>query len=422
MGAEEALVAVGMSHRTAPVAVRERLALDEEGVRRHLRRLAEEGICDEAMLLSTCNRVELYAVPRAGREDLARYLHAFRGPDGEPVDRHLYWHQGQDAVRHLFRVAASLDSLVVGEPQILGQVKEAVRVAEVEHTLGRVLTRLAHRGLRVAKRVRTETDIGRYRVGVGNAGVDLASQIFGTLDGRRALLLGTGEMGRQVAQALLSAGLSELVVSNRSHERAVELARAFGGTPIAWDRVAAYLPLVDVVIAATGATRPVISADMVRAAVRERRYRSMFLVDLSVPRNVDPAAARVEEAYLFNIDDLSRIVVQGQEAREHAARDAEALVADEASRFMRTLAEVDLGPRLGALTRKAETLRLEELERSRRLLGELDADQRAALDAMTRALVKKVLHGPLTAIRAAAREGDAARVRTLLEPWESDDD
>ena len=422
MAGEESLVAVGMNHRTAPVAVRERLALDEEGVRRHLRRLTEEGICSEAMLVSTCNRVELYAVPRDGREDLARYLHAFRGPGGEPVDPHLYWLQGEEAVRHLFRVAASLDSLVVGEPQILGQVKEAVRVAEKEHTLGRVLGRLAHRGLRVAKRVRTETDIGRYRVGVGNAGVDLAAQIFGTLDGRRALLVGTGEMGRQVAQALLSAGLSELVVTNRTHERAVELAATFGGTPIAWDRLESYLPLADVVITATGATRPVISADMIRKAVKERRYRSMFLVDLSVPRNIDPGVAGVEEAYLFNVDDLSRIVMQGQAAREAAARDAEALVAEEASRFMKTLAEVDLGPHLAAVTRKAEAIRAEELERSRKLLASLDESQRAALDAMTKALVKKVLHGPLTALRAAAREGDAARVHTLLEPWESDDD
>ncbi|MBW2256310.1 MAG: glutamyl-tRNA reductase [Deltaproteobacteria bacterium] len=416
------VLAVGMSHRTAPVAVRERFAFDETASRRFLRRLVDERVCREAMLVSTCNRVELYVVPWEGRQGVERYLHAFRVPSGEHLDGYLYWHQGRDAVRHLFRVACSLDSLVVGEPQILGQLKEAVRRAEGTGTLGRTLTRLAHQSLAVAKRVRTRTDIGRYRVGVGNAGVDLATQIFGSLKGRRALLVGTGKMGRQVARALLSAGLDELVVASRSHGRAVEVAEAHGGTPIGYDRVGSYLSRVDVVITATDGMTAVLSRKELRSAVRARFYRPMFLVDLAVPRNIDPGVDQIEEVFLFNIDDLSRIVMQGQEAREVAAVAAEEMVEQEAGKFLGILAEVDIGPQIGALTHKMETLRQEELDRSRKLLSSLDEKQIEALELMTRALVKKVLHAPILSIREAARDGNADRLGTLLGSWGIDEE
>jgi len=415
------VLAVGMSHRTAPVAVRERFAFDETTAGRFLRRLVDERICEEAMLVSTCNRVELYTVPREGKQGVERYLSAFRGPSGEHLDGYLYWHEGREAVHHLFRVACSLDSLVVGEPQILGQVKQAVRLAEGTGTLGRNLTRLAHRSLAVAKRVRTHTDIGRFRVGVGNAGVDLATQIFGSLRGRRALLVGTGKMGRQVARALLSAGLDELVVASRSHTRAVEVAEAHGGTPIGYDRVASYLSRVDVVITATDGHATVLGRKELRSAVRARFYRPMFLVDLAVPRNIDPGVDQIEEVFLFNIDDLSRIVMQGQEAREAAARAAEEMVEAEAVKFLGILAEVDVGPQIGALTHKIEALRREELERSRKLLSTLDEEQKEALEVMTRALVKKVLHAPILSIREAAREGNADRLDALLGSWGLDE-
>jgi len=421
--AETALLAVGLSHRTAPVSVRERLALDEDVVRRHLHRLRDERVVDEVMLLSTCNRVELYAVPHQGAVDLKTWFHAFRGPKGERIEDYLYWHEGEEAVRHLFRVASSLDSLVVGEPQILGQVKTAVRLAEDTGSMGRVLTKLAHQTLSVAKRVRTQTDIGRYRVGVGNAGVDLATQIFGTLRGRRALLVGTGEMGRQVGRALLSAGLEELVVVSHSYERAVEVAGEFGGTPIAYDRLESYLERVDVVIAATTATRPVLDVPVVKRAVKARFYKPMFLVDLAVPRNIDPAVSdAIDEVYLFNIDDLSKIVMAGREAREAAAEAAEAMVADEATRFTQRLAEVDVGRALGTITRHAEQVRAEELDRTQKLVDALDDGQRQALDAMTKAMMKKVLHEPLLAIRKAAREGDAEALRAILRSWGIEDE
>lgn len=413
------LIAVGVSHHSAPVEVRERLALDEAGVRDTLARLHAEEAVHEAMLLSTCNRVELYAVPR-DIDAIRAYYQSFRGPAGERLDGHLYWHHGRAAVRHLFRVASSLDSLVLGEPQILGQVKQAVRVAAESDTLGAVLHPLTQRTFSVARRVRNETDIGRSRVGVGNAGVDLALQIFGGLEGKRCMLVGVGEMGRQVATALLSAGLDELLVTNRTFERSVELASAFGGTPVPFERMADYLPRADIVLTATGAPEPVITSAMVRQALRARHYRTLFLIDLSVPRNIDASIAEIEDAYLFNIDDLSQVVAEGRKARELAAHAALELVEVEADRFIDTLRALDVKAELGALAARAEGIRASEVARSRKLSESLSPDQAKALDAMTRAMVKKLLHGPFRAIRDAARDGDNERLETLLAMWKDE--
>lgn len=411
------LLAVGLSHHTAPVEIRERLALDEAGVRVTLERLVRgESIAEEAMLISTCNRVELYAVPRS-LPALQEFFGAYRGPHGERIDPYLYWYSGREAVRHLFRVASSLDSLVVGEPQILGQVKDAVRIAEETSTLGRVLFPLSQRTLSVAKRVRSTTEVGKSRVGVGNAGVDLALQIFGTLDGKRAMLIGVGEMGRQVARALLSAGLAELLVANRTFERSVELAAEHGGTPVPYERLQDYLPRADIVICATGAQQPIVTVPMVRQALRDRRYRTLSLIDLSVPRNVDPGVADLEDAYLFNVDDLAKVVEEGRLAREQAAAQALQLVEQEADEFLASLREVDIGDSLRMLTELCEQVRLSELERSKKLVGALDEAQREQLDAMTRALVKKLMHRPMMAIRQAAKAGDGERVRLLIESW-----
>jgi glutamyl-tRNA reductase len=411
------LLAVGLSHHTAPVEIRERLSFDEEGVRTTLDRLVRrDGIVEEAFLISTCNRVELYAVPRS-IEALQEFFGTYRGPHGERIDSYLYWHRGREAVRHLFRVAASLDSLVVGEPQILGQVKDAVRLAEESSSLGRVLYPLTQRTLSVAKLVRSTTEIGQSRVGIGNAGVDLAMQIFGTLEGKRAMLVGVGEMGRQVARGLLSAGLAELLVANRTFERSVELAAENNGTPVPYERLEDYLPRADIVIAATGAQHPIITVPMVKAALRDRRYRTIFLIDLAVPRNIDPAVADVEEAYLFNVDDLSKVMEAGKAARENAARQAMQLVDDEADKFLASLREVDINDDLRLINTMAEQIRVGEIERSKKLLSSLDPTQLEQLEAMTKALVRKLLHKPTMAIRGAAKAGDNEKVRILVDPW-----
>ncbi len=413
------LLAVGLSHHTAPVEVRERLAMDEDAVRQMLHRLRRDDVVEEAMLLSTCNRVELYTVPRSV-EGLREFYGTFRGPAGERIDRHLYWHRERDAVRHLFRVASSLDSLVLGEPQILGQVKSAVRVATESETLGRVLHPLTQRTLSVAKKVRSSTDIGNSRVGIGNAGVDLALQIFGGLEGKRCMLIGVGEMGRQVAVALLSAGLEELLVANRTFDRSVALAEEFGGTPVPYDRLTDYLPRADIVLAATGASQPIVTVPMIKQALRDRRYRTLFLIDLAVPRNIDPGIEDLEDAYLFNIDDLSKVVEEGRQARAQAAEAAMQLVDREAERFLATLRTVDIHDDLRSVAQMAEAIREAELRRSRKLVEGLDASQQKALEAMTKAMVKKLLHRPMMAVREAARAGDAERAQTILESWKQE--
>ena len=421
MGADLPLVAVGLSHATAPVGVRELLALDESGVRDHLGRLTKEGLCSEALLLSTCNRVELYAVAATGEEPLREYFQEFRS-GGESVDRYLYWHRGRQAVRHLFRVASSLESMVVGEPQILGQVRSAVLLAQELGTLGGPLGKLAQRSLWLGKRVRATTDVGKSRVGVGNAGVDLAVQIFGDLTGKRALLLGAGEMGCQVGRALLSSGVNELLIANRTHARAQETAETYGGTAVSWDRFAEYLPRVDVVITASGARRPLIDVPMIKKALRARRYRPLFLVDLAVPRNIEPAIDELEEAYLFNIDDLTKVISQGRAARAQASDAAGAMVEQEADRFMLRLSQVDVNPQLGRIARQMEQLRQEELGRSARALETLDDAQKKAVEAMTRALVKKMLHRPLSNIRQAAQEGRSEELTCLLRAFVEEED
>lgn len=415
------LIAVGLSHHTAPVEVRERMAMDEDRVREHLQRLRREGAVTEAMLLSTCNRVELYAVP-GDIDAIEAFMLEHRGPDGRPIEPYLYWHRNEEAVRHLFRVASSLDSLVVGEPQILGQVKNAIRIADEVKSLGRTLNTLTRKTVSVAKRVRTETRIGESRVGIGNAGVDLAHMIFGGLRGKRALLCGIGEMGRQVSRAMVNAGLEELIVANRTYERSVEAAQESGSTPIRWERMPEYLGRVDVVITATGATTPIIGRAMVQRALAARRYRSLLLVDLSVPRNIAQDVDELEQAFLYNVDDLTAVMEQGKVQRAEAADAADALVKEEASRFMHKLKEVSVGQYIGTLTRTAEQIRRIELERSEKVLASLEPKQRKAIEAMTRAMMNKMLHRPITTLRDAAREGDFESIELLVGAFTEEKD
>jgi glutamyl-tRNA reductase len=284
-----------------------------------------------------------------------------------------------------------------------------------------VLHPLTQRTLSVAKKVRSSTDIGKNRVGIGNAGVDLALQIFGGLEGKRCMLVGVGEMGRQVAVALMSAGLEELLITNRTFERSVELASEYGGTPVPYDRMADYLPRADILLTATGAQHPIITTPMVKSALRARRYRTIFMIDLAVPRNIDPGIADIEDAYLFNVDDLSRVVEEGKVAREQAAQQAMALVDDEADRFLAALRQVDVNDDLRSIAQAAEAIRIEELARGRKGLAGLDEAQQEVLEAMTKALVKKLLHKPIMAIRTAAREGDSDAVGLLTAPWKDDE-
>lgn len=411
------LVAVGLSHHTAPVDLRERMAVPSDDVAGTLAGLQAAGVGREGVLVSTCNRVELYAVPEEGRSahDLAHWFLESRGLRLRSVGPHVYVHEQEEALRHLFRVTSSLDSMIVGEPQILGQVKEAYRLAAERAAAGPVMHRVMDSALRVAKRVRTETDIGREAVSVGRAGVELAKQVLGELTGRSALLVGAGAHGKLVARTLLSHGLGELVVANRTFARASELAGTFGGSAIHMEELPRYLERVDLVLTSTAAGRVLIDRASLAPVVRKRRFRALVLIDLSVPRNIDPACNALEGVYRFDVDDLTHLAGQGVERRRAAAEVAERIVAEESGAAWRALQVEQVHERLGRAMRRAEAVRAAEMARLEPLLSRLDERERRSVDAATRAIVKKILHPSLALVRARAEAGDLDGLDALLD-------
>jgi len=412
------LVAVGMSHRTAPIELRERLAVQEDAIPGLLGRLREEHMSEETVLLSTCNRVEMYCVPgeKGSPERLARWLADLGGLKARSADAHMYQLAERDALHHIFRVASSLDSMVLGEPQILGQVKLAYRIAQEERSAGPIMHRVMGHALNVAKRVRTDTAIGREAVSVGRAGVELARQVLGSLEGRSALLVGAGAHGKVVARALLDYGLTELVVANRTFERAADLAERYGGSAIHMGEIGRYFSRVDIVLCSTAAGKVLIAKDDLTPALKKRRYRSMVFIDLAVPRNVDPGINDLTGVYRFDIDDLAQIAGQGKERRLVAAEEAERIVKEASEHFWRHIVGEDVHDRIGSIVRQAETIRALEISRLVSV-SEMDTEQRAVVEAMTRALVKKVLHGPLSHVRDLAQAGDTASSEAILRAF-----
>ena len=399
------IVVVGLSHHTAPIGVREAIALPAEAVPVLLRELCAESVVGEALIVSTCNRVELVAAGKSIDADLTRVADACvaalcqRAPQ---IREHLYRYAGGAAVKHLFRVAASLDSLVLGEPQILGQLKQAYDVAREERALGPILHRTLPRALRVAKRVRTETSIGSGQVSVPSVAVDLARQIFGEFAGRFVLLVGSGEMAETAAKQLRGAG-AQVVVVGRNLERANEVARAVDGEGRPWDRLGATLAEADVVITSTSAKGYVIDYDTVAAARKKRRGQNQFLIDLAVPRDIDPRVEKLDGVYLYNVDDLTAQVKESLSARSREAERAEAIVVSEAIGYERWADAEQATPTIVAL--RARLRAALEIELSRSLKGRLKHlgdEDRSALNKMVEASVNRVLHGPTLRLRQAA--------------------
>ncbi|HEY2410534.1 MAG TPA: glutamyl-tRNA reductase [Polyangiaceae bacterium] len=406
------IVVVGLSHRTAPIAVRERLVLGSDALPGFLRQLTERPEVGEALLISTCNRVELVAAGRAGAEALERVAQTCRealAAHGHEIEPHLYAYTGGAAVRHLFRVAASLDSLVVGEPQILGQVKEAYDVARKLGTVGSILHRTLPRVIRAAKRVRTETAIGSGQVSVPSVAVELTRQIFGELSGRAVLLVGSGEMAEAVARLLKGAG-TQLSVIGRTPERVAELADSVGGKSLAWADLKSALGGADVIVSSTSAPGFVIDHEMVASGRKARRGKNRFFIDLAVPRDIDPSIERLDGEFLYNVDDLSQVVSEALSSRSREADAAEAIVAREAEGYDRWADAEQATPTIVALRARLSAALEEELSRSLRgKLKHLGPDERAALERMVESALNRMLHQPTVRLRQAAidRNGEA---------------
>lgn len=402
------IVVVGLSHQRTPIEIRERVAIDAESCGHLLASLKAMPQLREVACISTCNRTELVAVGRGHDEgelqSVARALVsvleriAARNGAGD-ISRYLNVQMGPGAIQHLFRVASALDSLVIGEPQILGQVKSAFEAARVSGTLGPFLERVMSRALHVAKRVRTETSIGAGQVSISSVAIDLARQIFGDLTGRTVVLLGAGEMAEAAAKLLVRVG-AKLVVVNRSVERAEALAREMGGVPRSFTELPACLVEADVVVASTAARGFVVTNEMVRTAMRSRRGRSLFFIDIAVPRDIEPSVHQLDNVYLYDIDDLSHIVAQSMQGRQKEAERAEAIVVREAQTFELWAERLNVTPTIVALRAKVRGALGAELERSLSgRLKHLGPAEREALGVMLDAAVNRLLHGPVTRIK-----------------------
>jgi len=410
------LLLVGISHRTAPVDLRERVDFAARGVPAALEAIAARSIAREAIVVSTCNRAEIYAAcedPAAVREELTAFLSDFHAVARAELARHVYSVEDLEAARHLFRVAAGLDSLVVGEPQILGQVKRAHSAATDARTAGPVLNRLFHSSFGVGKRVRTETALGSGAVSVSYAAVALARKIFGDLGGRVVAVVGAGEMGKLTALHLKSQGVQHVTIVSRTVAHAARTAEAIGGASAApWDELDAVLGASDIVITATGAAAPILTKAHIESVMRPRRNRPLFVIDIAIPRDVESAAGEIEQVFLYNIDDLQATVRENLSRRESEVARAETIVSEEIEKFAAWFRSRGAVPTIVALRQRFESIRRAELERLDFKLAALPPDARARVDEVTHLIVEKLLLTPTEQLKAA---GDAESLAAYAE-------
>ncbi len=418
------VLCVGLNHKSAPVEMREKVAFKAEDLPGRLNALRGMPGIREAVVLSTCNRVEIYV---AGQEpeasaSMATFLHQAHGVPQGTLTTHLYTHVGEDAVRHLFRVGSSLDAIVVGEPQILGQVKDAFRASTDAFCVGPVLSKVFHRAFTVAKRVRTETGIAQNAVSVSFAAVELARTIYGRLDGRVCLLVGAGNMGELAARHFVQEGATLWVV-NRSYERAEALAQTYSGTARAFNDLALLLEKVDVVLTSTGAPGYLITKELMKPVMRARRYNPIFLIDIAVPRNVDPRVTDVDNVYAYDVDDLGRVVDQNLEKRRAEAARAEALVGDEVTTFRAWWQNQTVTPTIKALRARAMTVMEAEVRKTLGGLGpNVTEKEKKSIQAMANALVNKLLHEPLATLKdGGPDQADLAQAVRRLFNLKDDD-
>ena len=409
-------VVIGINHRTAPVEIREKVVFASGELSEALRELVAVAGVRESLIVSTCNRTELYCFSDSGTEPLMHWLAAWHDLATHNLDIQgsLYRLQGTAAIEHLFAVACGLDSLVLGEPQILGQLKDAYRAALDEGVTGPYLNRLCQTAFSVAKRVRTQTRIGANAVSVASAAVSMARTVFEKFEGHTALLVGAGETIALAARHLHANGLRRIIVANRSIERAQELANEFSGFAIGLDALAAHLPEADIVISSTASPTPVITYDAVRAALRVRRRRPIFMVDIAVPRDIEPEVAKLEDIYLFTIDDLQNVVNENMESRRDAARSANQMIAAEIAQFEQQLKMLDAVPTIRRLREEADQVRAQTTEQARRMLA-TGRDPAEVMEFLAMTLTNRLMHSPSQRLREAAERGEPEIIRAAHE-------
>ncbi len=400
------ILLLGANHKTAPVGVREKLALRETDLPA-LEYFHKLPACLEVVFLSTCNRVEAIVSTNdmeKAREQIIETWQTHSGVDGTIFRESTYHYFGQEAVRHIFRVASSLDSMVVGEPQILGQLKDAYRNASEAGCSGHILNKLMHKAFSTAKKIRTETRIASQAVSISYAAVELAKKIFGDLGGKSALLIGAGEMAELAAQHLKTSGIEKLIVANRTLERALELARSLKGEAVSLEEIEDVLIDVDIVISSTGASGLVIRKEQVKRIMRPRYHRLLFFIDIAVPRDIDPEINNIDNVYLFDIDELREVVQENKAERQKEAVKAERIVESEVIKFKSWMKCLDIIPIIKRLQEKAETVRQRELRRTLKHLKGLDSMEIEAIEKLSLSLVNKILHDPIIFLKKEASE------------------
>jgi len=411
------ILVVGLNHKTAPIELRERLHFPTTTLEEPLEKLAHYTEGGERVILSTCNRVELYGHVQHlahGNSRLQQFLSDYHGIADDVLAPHLYSYHGEAALRHLFRVVASLDSLVIGEPQIAAQVKEAFTIARHANATSAIFNQVFERAFSVAKRVRTETRIGEHAVSISYAAVELARKIFQDLSPKTVLILGAGEMSELTARHLISQGVQDLLVANRTLERACDLAARLGGQGVPLAELPSYLPKADIIVSSTGAPELVIQKSDVQNALKLRKNRPMFFIDIAVPRDVAPAVNELENVYVYDIDDLQHVVDENRKAREREAVVAETIIAREVEEALQWFDEQQVVPAVIRLRRKAETIRNQEIQKLFARLGPLPDAERQAIEAMASSIINKLLHTPIVRLKQESQVKGGGRYLQAL--------
>jgi len=409
------IVIIGLNHKTAPVEIRECLAFSGPETDSALEGLRKYTAIDEVLMVSTCNRVEVLLTTKtmpAAIEAVKSFLSEFKKVDPQKFDTSLYIHNGDEAVRHIFRVSSSLDSMMVGEPQILGQIKAAYQDATRKKTTGVILNRLMHRTFFVAKRVRSETGIGDHAVSISYAAVELGRKIFGSLEGKKVLLIGAGEMAELAVEHLIRHKVGDIFVANRTFERGVALAEQFRGRPIRFEEIPTQLQQADIIIASTGAPGFVIGPEHIKGIMRGRRNRPLFFIDIAVPRDIDPQINRLPNVYVYDIDDLQGVIEENIEDRNREAIKAERIVDEAVIRFRQWIESLNVVPTIMALQKKLDTIAKAELDKTLDTMNHLTEHDREAIGRMTQAMLHKILHNPILWLK---REGGGNDRAALLD-------